>query len=75
MHCFNNIQSYYTWNDAVESSKEQLIQIKTIQRLYPDIEKKINHIHPYDTPEIIKLPIEQLSIKYQEWFQSVIKSQ
>jgi len=38
---------------------EYLQMIKTLSRLYPLVEKTILEIHPYETPEILKFPVQR----------------
>jgi len=64
------IQSIYRWQDAVEEAKESLLMIKTSQACYPALEAEIQNLHPYETPEIIVLPIAEGSKAYMQWLLS-----
>ena len=61
------ITSTYWWNDKIESSSEWQIVIKTGAKIYKKIEKAIKELHPYETPEIIALPIIDGSKDYLNW--------
>lgn len=65
------IESYYTWKGAVCNDNEILLLIKTQHKHYPVVEALIVANHPYETPEIIQLPIEQGLPSYLQWIRSV----
>jgi periplasmic divalent cation tolerance protein len=62
-----DIESFYTWQDALQHEPECLLLIKTRSDLYPNIEKMICAIHSYEVPEIIQLPIVQGLGSYLGW--------
>ncbi len=61
------ITSYYTWQGAFNKDAEWLLLIKTKTSRYSDVEKALLTHHPYDTPEIIQIPITQGSQTYLQW--------
>jgi periplasmic divalent cation tolerance protein len=61
------ITSCYRWDGKIVDDEEQMILFKTMSDRYADLEKKIQELHPYDTPEIVRLPIEAGSSKYLAW--------
>lgn len=61
------IRSEYRWKGKVEAADEWLAFIKTRTELYARVEKAILEIHPYETPEIIAVPIERSSAGYMSW--------
>mgnify|MGYP002855560732 CR=1 FL=1 len=63
-------ESFYCWDNAIESSTEHIIHIKTSTHLFDQVAHKIQSIHPYDTPEIITLEILDMSPDYRDWFNS-----
>ena len=60
-------ESFYTWQGKWEQSAEILLLIKTRTVLFAEIEKAIKAVHPYDTPEIIQVPIMNGSKEYLKW--------
>ncbi len=60
-------QSLYWWQEKITQDQEHILFIKTIQEAYPELEKKILQIHPYDVPEIIALPISGGNKDYLKW--------
>ncbi|MSR88184.1 MAG: divalent-cation tolerance protein CutA [Candidatus Margulisbacteria bacterium] len=61
------IESHYTWNNKKEISKEYQCTIKTQSHLYKKIEALISANHPYETPQIIGIPILNISQNYADW--------
>ena len=60
------IVSTYWWKENVETAEEWQCLIKSKKSLYGKVEKAIKMIHPYETPEIIALPIISGSDDYLE---------
>ena len=61
------IQSAYRWKGAVQRESEILALIKTQVALYPEVEAYLRAVHPYETPEIILLPIDRGLPAYLAW--------
>jgi periplasmic divalent cation tolerance protein len=61
------VHSIYRWHDAVESSEEVLAIFKLDSSRYPEFEKKIRAMHPYEVPEIIAFPVSKGLPAYLEW--------
>jgi len=68
------IQSHYHWKGKQEKSEEWLCLIKTREELYLQVENTIKSIHPYETPEIIAIPIIAGSPEYLKWINSETKA-
>lgn len=68
------VESVYTWQGKRESAQEHLLFIKTAEHIYDEVEMTINELHPYDTPEVIAINIENGSIGYLKWISENIKS-
>ena len=68
------IFSTYWWKDNIETAEEWQCLIKSKQSLYCEVEKAIKMLHPYETPEIIALPIVSGSDDFLEWLNDELKS-
>ncbi len=66
------IVSTYRWKKGVETAEEWLCLIKSKRSMYDELERAIEAIHPYETPEIIATPISG-SKRYLEWLDNVLK--
>ena len=67
------IESTYWWIGKIETAKEWMIFIKTKKEVYAELEDFITNLHPYETPEIIAMPIVEGSKKYLKWLNNEIK--
>lgn len=70
----SQVQSFYFWEGKVENENEKLLTIKTKSSLYQEIEKDILKNHNYDTPEIVKVDIEDGYLEYLNWMDETTKN-
>lgn len=63
------IESKYLWQGKIEESKEILCLIKTKEKLFNKLEKRIKELHSYSVPEIIMLRIEDGNKEYLKWLE------
>jgi periplasmic divalent cation tolerance protein len=67
------VRSTYRWKGKIEETEEWLCLIKSEKSLYKDLEKAIKEMHPYETPEIIAVPIVAGSKEYLGWLDLELK--
>ena len=67
------ITSVYRWKGKVETAQEWLCLIKTRASLFEKVEAAIKKRHPYETPEIIAVPILKGSNEYLNWLHDETK--
>jgi periplasmic divalent cation tolerance protein len=58
------IRSLYRWKGAIEDEGEVLMVVKTQERLFENLTKRVKEMHNYSVPEIIALPIVKGSENY-----------
>ena len=63
----STVESIYHWHGRIETGEEIPVLIKTRSVLYSDVEAAVRKIHPYDTPEIIAIPIVDGDARYLAW--------
>ncbi len=68
------IQSVYEWEGELCNENEILLFIKTTKENEKNVYRLIDDIHPYETPEIISLPILHGSKDYLNWISASVKS-
>ena len=68
-----NVQSWYWWQGAIESSSEILLLIKTVPSCLKDLSSTLKKYHSYDVPEIITLPIFWGDQVYLQWLKKSTK--
>ena len=61
------IQSAYHWQGKIINSEEILLQMKTKRSLFEKIQIEIEHLHTYDVPEIIMVPLAGANLHYLQW--------
>ncbi len=64
------IESLYWWKGKIEQSKEVLLILKTGSGQLRQLEKLLVTHHPYDTPEILSVPLSQGNRKYLSWLEA-----
>ena len=67
--------SIYRWQGQVEEASEVLLLIKTTRAIYAQLEAALEQHHPYQTPEIIVLPVEAGAAGYLAWLTDAVRSQ
>jgi periplasmic divalent cation tolerance protein len=68
------ITSVYSWQGKLEQATESLLLIKTTRAAYPRLETAIKENHPYQTPEIIAMPVEAGSNGYLNWLTASVNA-
>ena len=59
--------SFYRWEGREEEAREIPVVIKSTRERYPELERAIRELHPYELPEIIALPVEHGFENYLGW--------
>ena len=67
------VHSVYRWKGKIEAASEALLIIKTSRGLFPKLEKALKAKHPYESPEIIGLPVVCGSARYLKWIKDSVK--
>jgi periplasmic divalent cation tolerance protein len=63
-------QSLYRWKGQIESDTEVIATIKTSSAHFAQLEEIIRAHHPYEVPEIVGIPVTEISPAYREWLMS-----
>jgi periplasmic divalent cation tolerance protein len=69
------LEATYRWKGQVETSEEWSCTIKTLRRLFPDVERAIRELHSYEEPEILAMPIVEGSSSYLKWIEDSVLSE
>ncbi len=64
------VHSAYWWQGEIEEAEEWLCVAKTRASSYGRLESLIKQNHPYETPEIVALPIVAANQDYLEWIRT-----
>jgi periplasmic divalent cation tolerance protein len=63
------IESIYRWQGSVETASEVMMLAKTISPLYPQLERRLKELHPYEVPEILAFNASDGLGAYVGWVQ------
>ena len=61
------MESVYRWQGRVHREPEVLLLAKTTVACFAELEREVRALHTYDTPEIVSIPINDISAPYLEW--------
>jgi periplasmic divalent cation tolerance protein len=67
------ISSFYQWQGTLEEDEEYQLQIKSRLDLQDSLLTEITENHPYETPEILVLPIIAGSADYLRWLDKELR--
>ncbi len=61
------IESTFFWNGKIERTPETLLVIKTTLARMATLRRTVVELHPYDTPEVLALPVRTGHQPYLRW--------
>jgi periplasmic divalent cation tolerance protein len=67
------VKSFYVWQGESRRDAEYLLLVKTRVALTPALETFIRAHHPYDVPELLRLPVSAGSATYLQWLRAGTK--
>lgn len=66
--------STFRWDGRVTTAAEHLVLAKTHRSHFDRICERVGEIHPYQTPEIIAVPIVESSAAYAVWLLAEVRA-
>jgi periplasmic divalent cation tolerance protein len=66
------MRSLYHWKDAIESSEECLLLIKSSRDLFQSVRARLEAAHSYEVPELLAIPVVEGSANYMNWLDSIL---
>jgi periplasmic divalent cation tolerance protein len=72
VHIGAAIEARYRWQGVVETATEIPLTIKTTRQRYPELEKRLTELHPYEVPECIAVNVAEVSQTYGEWINNSV---
>ena len=61
------VSSVFWWQGEVESAGEWYCHLKTTAARVDDLIARIGELHPYETPEILAVPVAEANPAYLHW--------
>ncbi|MDA8088589.1 MAG: divalent-cation tolerance protein CutA [Nitrospiraceae bacterium] len=71
VNIISSVRSIYSWQGNIEDETEALMVAKTKKSLFEKLNERVKELHPYQTPEIIALPVAAGSRQYLDWLNDV----
>jgi len=62
----------YRWKGEIVKEAEVLLIAKANRQRFADIEKRVEELHSYETPEIISIPLAEISAGYKEFLADLL---
>jgi periplasmic divalent cation tolerance protein len=66
------VSSTYRWQGEVETATEWYCHLKTTAARLPALQGRIRELHPYQTPEIVALPVTEGDPAYLSWIEESV---
>lgn len=66
------LTSVYSWQGRVQADRECLLIAKTRCERFPQLRDYLGSHHPYETPEIVALPVAAGSSDYLAWIDASV---
>jgi periplasmic divalent cation tolerance protein len=66
------VSSVYWWQGEVETAGEWYCHLKTMAARVPALTSRIRELHPYETPEIIAVPVAEGDAAYLRWVEECV---
>lgn len=66
------VSSVYRWEGEVETAAEWYCYLKTTAARVPALLSRIREMHPYETPEIVALPVAEGDAGYLRWIEESV---
>jgi len=63
----SEIESFYSWDGALQNEKEFRILFKTTSERYGAVERAIKELHSYELPAIHAVAFERIDAPYAAW--------
>lgn len=64
---FADIQSAFHWKGSVERETEVPLLVKTRGDLFDAVCRRVEALHPYETPGIMALDVKYVNQAYKDW--------
>jgi periplasmic divalent cation tolerance protein len=61
------LRSLYRWQGKIEDERELLLVIKTQASRYPELERRLQELHPYEVCEVLAFEVAAAAPKYLSW--------
>ena len=67
------VESQFWWKGKIEEAKETMVVMKSDDKLFQKLSETIKHVHSYEVPEILAVPIVKGWQPYLRWLNDSVK--
>jgi periplasmic divalent cation tolerance protein len=67
------VESIYRWQGAIETAEEVMVIFKTTADSAEAAQARLRELHPYEVPEILRLPVDGGWPAYLDWVREQVK--
>jgi periplasmic divalent cation tolerance protein len=67
------VSSHFHWSGKLEKTEEYLILMKSRRDLFAKLSEAVKALHSYEVPEILALPVVEVSKAYLDWLGSCLQ--
>ena len=67
------VSSVYWWRGEVETAGEWYCHLKTTAARMDALISRLRELHPYETPEIVALPVAEADPAYLRWITDSVR--
>jgi periplasmic divalent cation tolerance protein len=68
------LRSIYRWEGRVQDEPETLLLLKSRAGAFEALRRRIVELHPYDVPEVLRLPVEAVHEPYLAWIRDSVRT-
>ena len=62
--------SLYRWRGKLEQNSEVVMILKTRDRLFAQVESRVQTINPYETPCVVKIQTPRATSAFADWIEA-----
>ena len=67
------VYSRFLWSGKIDTAEEYLVLMKSRKDLFKILSESVKALHSYEVPEIIALPVVDVSKAYLEWLDNCLR--
>jgi periplasmic divalent cation tolerance protein len=67
------VRSWFRWEGKVDVADELLLVAKTTAGSVARLQARIVELHPYDVPEVLRLPVDDGLPAYLQWVRDSVR--
>ena len=67
------VTSVFRWEGEVQTEGEVLVLLKSTESVFAALRDRLVTLHPYDVPEVLRLPVAAGSDAYLDWVREEVR--